>query len=126
MKTKSSVKSFGILFFIVFLLIGVWPLLNDNNLRIWSLVLSAIFLILGLIESKILIPLNKYWVKFGQLLGKIIAPIVMAVIFFLVLTPISLMLKIFKKDVLRLALSKKKESYWILREKDLGSMDRQF
>tara|TARA_E500000178_G_C16961793_1_gene726405 strand:- start:915 stop:1295 length:381 start_codon:yes stop_codon:yes gene_type:complete len=126
MKTKSSVKSFGILFFIVFLLIGVWPLLNDNNLRIWSLVLSAIFLILGLIESKILIPLNKYWVKFGQLLGKIIAPIVMAIIFFLVLTPISLMLKIFKKDVLRLAFSKKIESYWIQRDKDLGSMDRQF
>ena len=126
MKTKSSVKSFGILFFIVFLLIGVWPLLNVNNLRIWSLVLSAIFLILGLIESKILIPLNKYWVKFGQLLGKIIAPIVMAIIFFLVLTPISLMLKIFKKDVLRLAFSKKIESYWIQRDKDLGSMDRQF
>ena len=126
MKTKSSVKSFGILFFIVFLLIGVWPLLNDNNLRIWSLVLSAIFLILGLIESKILIPLNKYWIKFGQLLGKIIAPIIMAIIFFLVLTPISLMLKIFKKDVLRLAFSKKIESYWIQRDKDLGSMDRQF
>ena len=126
MKSKSSVKSFGILFFIVFLLIGLWPLMSKGDLRIWSLIFSVIFLILGLTESKILIPLNKYWIKLGELLGKIIAPIVMAIIFFLVLTPISLLLKIFKKDVLRLLLSKKKESYWILREKDLGSMDRQF
>ena len=126
MKSKNSVKSFGLLFSIVFLLIGLWPLINNGDLRIWSLIISIVFLILGLTESKILIPLKKYWIKLGELLGKIIAPIVMAVIFFLVLTPISLMLKIFKKDVLRLALSKKKESYWILREKDLGSMDRQF
>ena len=125
MKSKNSVKSFGILFFIVFLLIGLWPLINNGNLRIWSLILSFVFLILGITESKILIPLNKYWIKLGELLGKIIAPIVMAIIFFLVLTPIGFMLKIFKKDVLRLALSKKK-SYWILREKDLGSMNRQF
>ena len=114
------------MFFIVFLLIGLWPLLNDSDLRIWSLILSAIFLVLGLIESKILIPLNKYWIKLGEILGKIIAPIVMAIIFFLVLTPISFMLRIFKKDVLRLAFSKKIKSYWIHREKDLGSMDRQF
>ena len=126
MKSKSSVKSFGLLFFIVFLLIGLWPLMYNGDLRIWSLIFSVVFLILGLTESKILIPLNKYWIKLGELLGKIIAPIVMAIIFFLVLTPISLLLKIFKKDVLRLELSKKKESYWILREKDLGSMDRQF
>ena len=126
MKSKNSVKSFGLLFFIVFLLIGLWPLINKGDLRIWSLIFSVVFLILGLTESKILIPLKKYWIKLGELLGKIIAPIVMALIFFLVLTPISLMLKIFKKDVLRLVFSKKKESYWILREKDLGSMDRQF
>ena len=126
MKKKSSVKSFGILFFIVFLIIGLWPILSNSELRIWSLILSSIFLFLGLIESKILIPLNKYWIKFGELLGKIIAPIVMAVIFFLVLTPISLMLRIFNKDVLRLNFSKKLGSYWIQRDKDLGSMDRQF
>ena len=126
MKSKNSVKSFGLLFFIVFLLIGLWPLINNGSLRIWSLILSVVFLILGLTNSKILIPLSKYWIKLGELLGKIIAPVVMALIFFLVLTPISLVLKIFKKDVLRLVLSKKKESYWILREKDLGSMDRQF
>ena len=126
MKSKNSVKSFGLLFFIVFLLIGLWPLINNGSLRIWSLILSVVFLILGLTNSKILIPLSKYWIKLGELLGKIIAPVVMALIFFLVLTPISLVLKIFKKDVLRLVLSKKKESYWISREKDLGSMDRQF
>ena len=108
MKSKNSVKSFGLLFFIVFLLIGLWPLINNGDLRIWSLICSVVFLILGLTESKILIPLKKYWIKLGELLGKIIAPIVMALIFFLVLTPISLMLKIFKKDVLRLVFSKKK------------------
>ena len=108
MKSKNSVKSFGLLFFTVFLLIGLWPLINNGDLRIWSLIFSIVFLILGLTESKILIPLNKYWIKLGELLGKIIAPIVMALIFFLVLTPIGVMLKIFKKDVLRLVLSKKK------------------
>ena len=92
MKSKNSVKSFGLLFFIVFLLIGTWPLLYNGDLRVWSLILSAIFLILGLVESKILIPLSKYWIKLGELLGKIIAPIIMAIIFFLVLTPIGLII----------------------------------
>ena len=126
MKSKNSVKSFGILFFIVFLLIGLWPLINNGNLRIWSLILSFVFLILGITESKILIPLNKYWIKLGELLGKIIAPIVMAIIFFLVLTPISYLLRIFKKDVLNLFISNKVNTYWINRDNQIGSMDRQY
>ena len=126
MKEQTSVKSFGILFFIVFLLIGLWPKISGEELRLWSVITSFIFLILGLINSKILIPLNKYWIKLGELLGKIIAPIVMMIIYFAIVTPIALLLKIFKKDILKLKLDKKVDSYWIQKEKDLGPMKNQF
>ncbi len=126
MKEQTSVKSFGILFFIVFLLIGLWPKISGEELRLWSVITSFIFLILGLINSKILIPLNKYWIKLGELLGKIIAPIVMMIIYFAIVTPIALLLKIFKKDILKLRLDKKVDSYWIQKEKDLGPMKNQF
>ena len=126
MKEQTSVKSFGILFFIVFLLIGLWPKISGEELRLWSVITSFIFLILGLINSKILIPLNKYWIKLGELLGKIIAPIVMMIIYFVIVTPIALLLKIFKKDILKLKLDKKVDSYWIQKEKDLGPMKNQF
>ena len=126
MKEQTSVKSFGILFFIVFLLIGLWPKISGEELRLWSVITSFIFLILGLINSKILIPLNKYWIKLGELLGKIIAPLVMMIIYFAIVTPIALLLKIFKKDILKLRLDKKVDSYWIQKEKDLGPMKNQF
>ena len=73
----SSNRSFGIVFFIVFLLIALYPLLKGNDLRIWSLIISFVFLILGLINSKILTPLNRLWFKFGLLLGKFISPLIM-------------------------------------------------
>ena len=126
MKEQTSVKSFGILFFIVFLLIGLWPKISGEELRLWSVITAFIFLILGLINSKILIPLNKYWIKLGELLGKIIAPIVMMIIYFIIVTPIALLLKIFKKDILGLKLDTKVDSYWIQKEKDLGPMKNQF
>ncbi len=126
MKEQTSVKSFGILFFIVFLLIGLWPKISGEELRLWSVITSFIFLILGLINSKILIPLNKYWIKLGELLGKIIAPIVMMIIYFIIVTPIALLLKIFKKDILGLKLDTKVDSYWVQKEKDLGPMKNQF
>ena len=126
MQPKSSVRSFGILFFIVFFLIGTWPLINSENPRAWSLILSFIFLLLALTKSKILIPLNNYWIKLGELLGKIIAPIVMLFIFFLIITPISFLVKIAKKDLLNLKLDPDKNSYWLKRDKDLGSMKNQF
>ena len=94
MQNKSSNKSFGIVFFIVFLLIGIYPLLNQEDVRVWSLVISSIFLILGLLDSKILYPLNKIWIKFGNLLGKIVSPLVMGIIFFIVVTPIGLLMKL--------------------------------
>ena len=122
---KPSNKSFGILFFVVFLIVGLWPILKSEDIRIWSIVISSIFLILGLLNSRLLNPLNKTWMKFGELLGKIIPPIVMAGIFFIVITPMSLLIKIFGKDLLKLKFTKE-HSYWIKREKNVGSMDRQF
>jgi len=123
---KSSNKSFGILFFVIFLGLGLWPLTNDNNPNIYLIIISIIFLILGLLNSKLLSPLNSFWIKFGELLGKIIAPVVMAIIYFLILTPISLIVRLFGKDLLGLKFSKQLKTYWIKRKKDLGSMDKQF
>ena len=97
-----SNKSFGIVFFIVFILITFYPLLNNDDLRIWALIISFIFLTLGLLNSSLLTPLNKIWFKFGLFLGKIVSPIVMGVIFFFVVTPIGLLMRIFKKDLLNL------------------------
>ena len=121
----SSNRSFGLLFFIVFFIFGLWPLKNDLELNYIFIGISIIFLILGLMNSKILTPLNKIWVKFGEFLGRIIAPIVMAIIYFFILTPISLILRIFGKDLLNLKFSKEK-SYWTKREKNIGTMDKQF
>tara|TARA_B110001452_G_scaffold237598_1_gene217534 strand:- start:153 stop:533 length:381 start_codon:yes stop_codon:yes gene_type:complete len=126
MKSKDNNKGFGLLFFVVFLAIGLWPLITNENPRIIFLIFSLVFFILGLINSKILTPLNKLWVKFGELLGKIIAPIVMAIIYFAVLTPLSLLIRAFGKDLLKVKFSNKVNSYWIKREKDLGTMDKQF
>ena len=121
----SSNRSFGTVFFIVFLLIALYPLLKDNDLRIWSLVISFIFLILGLINSKILTPLNRLWFKFGLLLGKFISPIIMGIIFFIVVTPIGIIMRLFKKDLLNLKYNKK-ETYWIDKSGPKSKMKNQF
>jgi|TARA_B110000003_G_scaffold265036_1_gene290445 hypothetical protein len=121
----SSNKSFGIVFFILFLIISIYPLINGENLRIWSLIISIIFLVLGLLNSKVLTPLNKLWFKFGILLGNIVAPIVMAFVFYLVVTPISLIMKILKKDILNLK-NNKNNSYWIKRPEQKSKMKNQF
>tara|TARA_B100000989_G_C19183596_1_gene320610 strand:+ start:97 stop:477 length:381 start_codon:yes stop_codon:yes gene_type:complete len=126
MYKKSSNKSFGILFFIVFLVFGLWPITNENSPNIYLIIISIIFLILGILDSKLLSPLNSLWIKFGELLGKIIAPIVMAIIYFFILTPISLTVRLFGKDLLGLKFTKPIKTYWIKRKKDLGSMNKQF
>ena len=125
MREKSSNRSFGIIFFIVFLLISVWPIMDGQALRVWSLVISLIFLILGILNSKILTPFNLAWIKLGEILGRFIAPVVMAVIYFLIVTPIGLFMRIIGKDLLNLKFSQN-SSYWIKREKNLGPMKRQF
>ena len=126
MKTQNSNKSFGLLFFIVFLIIGLWPLKNGDSLNIYFIAISITFLILGLINSKLLSPLNKIWIKLGEVLGIIISPIVMFLVYFIVLTPISLIIRLFGKDLLGLKFFKKNDSYWIIRKSNLGSMNNQF
>ena len=121
----SSNKSFGIVFSIFFLLISVYPLLNSDPIYYWSLFISFIFLVLGLMNSKILSPLNLLWFKFGILLGKIVSPVVMGIIFFLVVTPISILLKIFGKDVLNLKFNNNK-TYWIEKNGPKSNMKKQF
>ena len=120
-----SNKSFGVIFSIVFLIIALYPLLNGNSIRIWSVILSLIFFILGLLNSNILFPLNRIWFKFGIILGGIVSPIIMGLVFFLVVTPTSLILRLFKKDVLSL---KKNESmtYWIKKLDKKSKMKNQF
>ena len=120
-----SNKSFGIVFFVVFLLIALYPLLNDENIRIWSLIISFIFLLLGIFNSKVLSPLNKVWFKFGILLGKVISPIVMGLVFFLVVTPTGILMKIFRKDLLNLKFNNNK-SYWIDKKGPKSKMKNQF
>ena len=127
MKTKkNSNKSFGILFFIVFLIIGLWPLFFSEKIRLWSLIVSISFLLIAFIKPSVLSPLNKIWIKIGHLLGKLIAPIVMALIFFTLVTPISFLVRCFKKDLLNLSFSKQDVSYWKKREKKIESMDKQY
>jgi len=121
----SSNRSFGVVFFIVFLLIAFYPLLNNNEVRLWSLIISGLFLILGILNSKILSPLNKIWFKFGLFLGKIISPLVMGVIFFLVVTPIGLIMRLLNKDLLKLKFNKT-NTYWIEKTEPKSKMKNQF
>ena len=122
---KNSNRSFGIVFFLFFLIIATWPLLNDKDLRLWSLVISIIFFILGILNSKILNPLNTIWFKLGLLLGKLVSPIVMGSIFFLVVTPIGLLMRILNKDLLNLN-KNSNNSYWINKTGPKSKMKNQF
>ena len=122
----SSNRNFGLVFFIVFLIVSTWPLTNEEPVRIWSAIISLVFLILGLMNSKLLTPLNKLWFKFGMILGAIVSPVVMGVVFFLVVTPIGLIMKIMGKDLLNKKYDKKKRTYWIKRDTLIGTMKRQF
>ena len=122
----SSNRSFGLLFFVVFLIVSLWPLTHEGSIRIWSVIVSAVFLILGLINSRLLTPLNVLWFKLGMILGAIISPIVMGIIFFLVVTPTGFILRIMGKDLLNIKYDKEKETYWIKRNASIGTMKRQF
>jgi hypothetical protein len=126
MKSQSSNKSFGLLFFVVFLILGLWPLKSGENLNLYFITAAAVFLILGLLNSKILSPLNNSWIKLGEILGIIIAPIVMALVYFVILTPVSIIVRVFGKDLLGLKFLKEKDTYWIKRKKSLNSMKKQF
>ena len=124
----SSNRSFGLVFFAVFLIISIWPLLDDKDIRIWSLIISLIFLILGILNSNILKPFNKIWFKFGMFLGKIVSPIVIGLVYFLVVTPTGFIMRFLGKDLLKLKTNKEKNAstYWIKRDKQHSTMKKQF
>jgi len=122
----SSNRNFGLVFFFVFLIVSLWPLINEGSPRYWSIVIAVIFLILGLLNSKLLTPLNKLWFKFGLFLGFIISPIIMGIIFFLVIAPTGLVMKLMGKDLLDKKYDNKKKSYWINRTKTKNTMKQQF
>jgi hypothetical protein len=120
-----SNRSFGLVFFVVFLLISIYPFLKDGDIRLWSLIISIIFLFLGLLNSNLLTPLNKLWFRFGLFLGKIISPIIMGIIFFSVVTPIAIIMRLFKKDILNLKF-KENNTYWIDKTGPKSKMKNQF
>ena len=120
-----SNRNFGVVFSIVFLIIAIWPILNQNEIRIWSIIISFIFLILGLINSKFLSPLNKAWFKFGLILGSVIAPIVMGIVFFFVVTPTGLIMKALGKDILGLKRNKN-NTYWLEKDNSNNNLKNQF
>ena len=120
-----SNKSFGIVFCIFFIIVGLYPLINADGIRIWSIILSIIFLILGLLNSRFLTPLNILWFKFGIFLGKFISPVVMGLVFFLVVTPTGIIMRLLKKDLLKLKKNNLK-TYWINRPDSKSDMKNQF
>ena len=121
----SSNRNFGLVFFIVFLIVSLWPLTYGEPIRIWLIIISTVFLILGLMNSKLLTPLNKLWFKFGMFLGSVIAPIVMLFVFFAVVTPVGIFMRLLGKDLLNKKYNKN-NSYWIKRDKTMGTMKKQF
>ncbi len=122
----SSNRSFGILFFIVFFIISLWPLISREEIVYWALIASSIFLVLGVLNSKLLTPLNKLWIKFGIFLGAIVSPIVMGIIYFIILTPIGALMRFLGKDLLKINKSKSLTTYWINRDKQKNTMKKQF
>ena len=124
-KRMSSNRSFGFVFFVVFLILAFWPIKSGGDIIIWSIIVSSFFFILAVINSKILTPFNRLWTKFGFALGAVIAPIVMGIIFFVIITPIGLTMRLMGKDVLMKKYSEKL-SYWIERDKNIGTMKKQF
>ena len=122
----SSNRSFGLVFFTVFLIVALWPLKYEEDIRLWSLALSIIFLILGVLNSKLLTPLNKLWFKFGIFLGRIVSPIVMGIVFFLVVTPTGVFMRLLGKDLLKTSKVKHTSTYWIKRDKQQSTMKKQF
>jgi len=129
MNKKISIKKkdnviFGITFSVVFLIVALWPLLDGLNFRKWSLITSAAFVMISFTIPNVFTYLNLFWIKLGYFLGKIISPIIMGIVFFIIVTPIGLFLRLFGKDILRL--KRNKNSYWIKRDYKIQSMKKQF
>ena len=130
MKNKSiklaSNRSFGLVFFLFFFIIALWPLKSDSDIRIVPLLISFIFLILGLVNSNLLKPLNFIWMKFGLMLGKFMNPIIMGFVYYLTVVPVGLILKILNKNLLNIKKNNDQKSYWITKKKSQSTMKNQF
>lgn len=125
----SSDRSFGLVFTAVFLIVGFWPLLSGNAIRLWALAVSAVFLALALLRPTLLHPLNRAWMRFGMLLHRVVSPVIMAVMFYLVFTPVGVVMRLLGKDPLRLRMEREAETYWISRTPpgpDPRTMPKQF
>ena len=118
-------RNFGTVFFIVFSIISLFPLLNHENIRIWSTIIALVFLVLGLLNSKFLTPLNKIWFRFGVILGNFVSPIIMGIVFFVIVTPTSFIMRVLGKNLLNLKKGNKK-TYWIEKSKIKSKMKNQF
>ena len=121
-----SDKNFGIVFAIFFTIISLWPLLSGENIRIWAIVIAFTFLLISFLKPKLLNKLNKIWVQFGILLGKIVSPIVMAFVFFIIITPMGVFMRLIGKDLINKKMKKSIKSYWIKRSQMIGTMKNQF
>ena len=122
----SSNRNFGLVFFIVFLIVALWPLKYEENIRLWSLALSIVFFILGILNSKLLAPFNRLWFKLGIFLGTIVSPFVMGLIYFLVVTPVGIFMRLLGNDLLKMNKEKNTSTYWIKRDKQQSTMKKQF
>jgi hypothetical protein len=112
----SSDRGFGIVFTVVFAIIGLWPLIGGNGVRLWALAVAALFLVAALALPRALAPLNRLWMKFGLLLHRITNPLIMGLVFFLAVTPTALIMKLLGKDPLKLGLDRAAKSYWVERK----------
>jgi hypothetical protein len=121
-----SEKSFGVVFAIVFALIGLYPLLNGEGIRLWSIVIASVFLGLAYVAPRVLSVPNRLWFRLGILLGGIVAPVIMGIVYILTIIPTGLILRILGKDPLRRSFDADTESYWIERDQPVGSMKDQF
>ena len=120
-----SERSFGFVFGAVFLIIALWPLKNGADIRLWAMTVSAVFFLIALAAPQLLKPFNWLWFKFGILLGFVVAPLVMGLVYFLTVTPTGLIMRLWGKDILRLKPDPETETYWIPRT-ETTSMDNQF
>ena len=122
----SSNRNFGLVFFVVFLIVALWPLKYEENIRLWSLAVSIVFFILGILNSKLLAPFNRLWFKLGIFLGTIVSPIVMGLVYFLVVTPVGIFMRLLGNDLLKMRKEKNTSTYWIKRDKQQSTMKKQF
>lgn len=123
---QGSNKNFGYVFSFIFFLIGFFPLFFDGSPRLWSICIGLVMISITLLKASLYQTPNYLWFKLGILLGRVVSPIIMVLIFFLIIFPTGLLLRLFRKDVLGLRFDKNKKTYWVHRDEPMQSMKNQF